>query len=190
MKKSTDIRVLKTQKALLEAIEELIKTKQLSCISITELCNAAKINRNTFYYHYNNINDLIEENKKILEAELNEVLDVNNPKSKNTINEICRILKRHPRFLSILISPNCDINFFEEVFGIASEKARIQVDRNKEITSPRDVYASYYCNAGCNAVLSTWIRSGMKESPDEVAEIISLSSRRGPITILFPGEKY
>ena len=122
MKKSTDIRVLKTQKALLEAIEELIKTKQLSCISITELCNAAKINRNTFYYHYNNINDLIEENKKILEAELNEVLDVNNPKSKNTINEICRILKRHPRFLSILISPNCDINFFEEVFGIASEK--------------------------------------------------------------------
>jgi len=188
MKKSTDIRVLKTQKALLEALEELIKTKKLSCISITELCTAAKINRNTFYYHYNNINDLIEENKQILEAELSEVLDVNNTKSKNTINEICKILKRHPRFLSILISPNCDINFFEEVFGIASEKARIQVDRNREITSTKDIYASYYCNAGCNAVLGAWIRGGMKESPDEIAEIISLSSRKVPITILFPGD--
>lgn len=186
MRKSNDIRVVRTQKALLEALDQLIKTKKLSCVSITELCSAADINRNTFYYHYNNINDLITENKQILEAELNEVLDVNNTKSRTTINEICKVLKRHPLFLSILVSPNCDVDLFEEIFGIASEKARIQIDRHKEITSASDLYSTYYCNAGCNAVLSAWIRSGMKESPDEVTDIISLSSRKGPISVLFP----
>ena len=47
MKKSTDIRVIKTQKALLCALDELIKTKKLSNITITELCTKANINRNT-----------------------------------------------------------------------------------------------------------------------------------------------
>ena len=49
MRNARDIRVVRTQTALLEALEELIKKKKLSCITITDLCAQAKINRNTFF---------------------------------------------------------------------------------------------------------------------------------------------
>lgn len=186
MKKTTDIRVIRTQAQLLEALNELIKTKPLSCISITELCSKAGVNRNTFYYHYNNIYDLIEENKNDLVKELNETLDVKKTRSKTTVVNICKIIKRHPNLMSILISPNCELEYFNDIFGIASEKARIQEDKQKDCNDSRTHLICCYCNAGCNAVLCEWILNGMLETPEEIADIISDSSRLGPIKLLFP----
>jgi len=189
MKNSTDIRVIRTQHSIIEALERLIETKKLSCITITELCTEAGINRNTFYYHYNNIYELLNEQKQILLNEINSILDVNHTKSKDTLIELCRCIKRHPRFLKILISPNCDIDYFNEIFTLASEKTQVLLDTHREITSSSDILTCYYCNAGCNAVIKSWIVQGMKETPEEIAEIISQASRKGPISILFPATK-
>ena len=188
MKKSTDIRVIKTQKALILALEELIHTKKLSCITITELCTKANINRNTFYYHYNNIYELLAECKQVLRSEFANVLDANKNRNSKTVLEICKIISRHPGFMSIIISPNCDLDYFDEIFGVASEKARILMDKKHEIKTSADHLACCYCNAGCIAVLREWVSTGMNESPEEIADIISQASRKGPISILFPGE--
>ena len=189
MKKTTDIRVIRTQTQLLEALNELIKTKPLSCISITELCIQAGVNRNTFYYHYNNIYDLLEDNKNQLVKELDEVIDVKKSRSKSTLVNICKTIKRHPNLMSILISPNCELEYFNDIFGIASEKARILEDKQKDCSNSKDHLICCYCNAGCNAVLCEWILNGMQESPEEIADIISAASRIGPIKMLFPNEK-
>lgn len=188
MKKSTDIRVIKTQKALLCALDELIKTKKLSNITITELCTKANINRNTFYYHYNNIYDLLAEYKQILMNELTSVLDVNKQRHSHTGLEICKIIYRHPNFMSIIISPNCDLDYFDEIFGLASEKSRIFMDKKHEIKTTADHLACTYCNAGCIAVIRDWIAGGLKETPEEIANIVSQASHKGPISMLFPGE--
>ena len=185
MRKSTDIRVVRTQNALLEALEELIKTKKLSCISITELCTQAGINRNTFYYHYNNIYELLDENKQIMISELNEILVPNRGISnRETLINLCKCIKRHPKFLSILISPNCDLDYFNDIFTLASDRTGEIIEKKKEIKSPRDFMICYYCNAGCNAVIQYWIRNGMQESTEEIAEIIADASKRGPIALL------
>ena len=188
MKKSTDIRVVKTQKALLGALEELVKTKKLSNITITELCTKANINRNTFYYHYNNIYDLLAEYKQILMNELTSVLDVNKQRHSHTGLEICKIIYRHQNFMSIIISPNCDLDYFDEIFGLASEKSRIFMDKKHEIKTTADHLACTYCNAGCIAVIRDWIAGGLKESPEEIASIATQASRKGPISMLFPNE--
>ena len=189
MKKTTDIRVIRTQAQLLEALNELIKTKPLSNISITELCSKAGVNRNTFYYHYNNIYDLIEDNKNILVKELSEVLEIKKTRSKTTVVNLCKTIKRHPNLMSILISPNCDLDYFNDIFGIASEKARLLEDKQKDCSDSKAHLVCCYCNAGCNAVLREWILNGMQESPEDIADIISDASRMGPIKLLFPNEK-
>ena len=61
MRNTRDIRVIRTQTAILKALAELIQKKKLSAITITDLCAKASINRNTFYYHYNNIIDFLDE---------------------------------------------------------------------------------------------------------------------------------
>ena len=188
MKKSTDIRVIKTQKALLEALEELIKTKKLSCITITELCNKAKINRNTFYYHYNNIYELLDENKNLLINEINEIAELDKTHSRESLIELCKCIRRYPKFLNILISPNCDLDYFNDIFAVASSKTQLLLNKSKEIATPKDYLTCQFCNAGTNAVICAWIKNGMKETPEEIADIIADAAVKGPVNVLFPGK--
>lgn len=190
MKRTRDIRVIRTQTALLEALEELIKTKKLSNITITELCTAAKINRNTFYYHYNNIFEFLDEHKQIIIEDLNEISDISKTHNKQNLVEVFCILKNHPHFLNILISPNCDLDFFNEIFDMATRKSSIIFSKDPATLTNKEKLLCSYCNAGCNAVIITWIMNGMKETPEEIADFIWTSSKKGVFSLLFPGEDF
>ena len=50
-----------TKNAIKSAFTSLLEEKPLNQITIKELVRVCKINRNTFYYHYHSINDLVEE---------------------------------------------------------------------------------------------------------------------------------
>ena len=190
MKKNRDIRVIRTQTALLEALEELIKTKKLSNITITELCTEAKINRNTFYYHYNNIFEFLDEHKKIIIEDLNEIADISKTHNKKNLIEMFNVLKFHPHFLNILISPNCDLDFFNEIFEVATKKASITFSKDENKRSNKERLLCSYCNAGCNAVIISWILNGMKETPEEISDIVWEASKNGVFSILFPTETF
>ena len=190
MKKNRDIRVIRTQTALLEALEDLIKTKKLSNVTITELCTAAKINRNTFYYHYNNIYEFLDEHKKIIIDDLNDISEISKTHNKQNLVEVFAVLKKHPHFLNILISPNCDLDFFNEIFDVASSKASIIFSKDPNTLTNRERLLCSYCNAGCNAVIITWIMNDMKESPEEIADFIWTSSKNGIFSLLFPNEEF
>ena len=190
MKRTRDIRVIRTQTALLEALEDLIKTKKLSNITITELCTAAKINRNTFYYHYNNIFEFLDEHKNLIIDDLNEIAEISKTHNKQNLVEVFTVLKKHPHFLNILISPNCDLDFFNEIFEVASSKASIIFSKDPNTLTNRERLLCAYCNAGCNAVIMTWIMNDMKESPEEIADFIWTSSKNGIFSLLFPNEEF
>ncbi|MBR2597611.1 MAG: TetR/AcrR family transcriptional regulator [Clostridiales bacterium] len=190
MKRTRDIRVIRTQTALLEALEDLIKTKKLSNITITELCTAAKINRNTFYYHYNNIFEFLDEHKNLIIDDLNEIAEISKTHNKQNLVEVFTVLKKHPHFLNILISPNCDLDFFNEIFEVASSKASIIFSKDPNTLTNRERLLCAYCNAGCNAVIMTWIMNDMKESPEEIADFIWTSSKSGIFSLLFPNEEF
>lgn len=54
----TDLRVIKTQEHLQNALLELLNTKELKEITVKEICNTAGISRNAFYQHYSYKEDL------------------------------------------------------------------------------------------------------------------------------------
>ena len=53
-----DLRVIKTRERIESALLELLKTKPLEKITVTELARVALINKGTFYLHYQDIFDL------------------------------------------------------------------------------------------------------------------------------------
>lgn len=55
MDKPTDLRVIKTKRAIKQAFLDIIRTKELNKITITELAKLAEINKGTFYLHYPDI---------------------------------------------------------------------------------------------------------------------------------------
>ena len=68
----SDKRVIRTKKAIKEALFRLMEEKDISSISISELTQEANINRRTFYTHYSSITDILEE----IESDLVEALGV------------------------------------------------------------------------------------------------------------------
>lgn len=56
-----DRRTNRTRHLLKELLLDRLKDKELDKISVTELCRLADINRSTFYLHYSDIYDLLED---------------------------------------------------------------------------------------------------------------------------------
>ena len=54
-----DKRLVRTKKAIIAALIELLTEKDLSEITVTELTERAEINRKTFYLHYDRIENII-----------------------------------------------------------------------------------------------------------------------------------
>ena len=61
MESKTDLRVIKTKKAIRSAFYELVKKKNIDDISISEIASLAMIDRKTFYAHYAGVHALINE---------------------------------------------------------------------------------------------------------------------------------
>lgn len=57
----TDLRIMKTQERLQNALLELLETKELKEITVKEICDKAGISRNAFYQHYGYKEDLYDQ---------------------------------------------------------------------------------------------------------------------------------
>ncbi len=71
-----DKRVIRTKKAIRNALFSLMEGKTIDDISISELTANANVNRRTFYTHYRNITDILEEIEAELVRELTSMLDL------------------------------------------------------------------------------------------------------------------
>ena len=59
MARKEDLRYVRTNRKLYETFFELIESMRIEDLSITDVCDAAKINRATFYKHFNDRKELI-----------------------------------------------------------------------------------------------------------------------------------
>lgn len=71
-KSKTDLRVIKTKRAINNALIELLHKKGINKITVAELSQKAEINKGTFYLHYVDIYDLYQ---KALQEHLKKIVD-------------------------------------------------------------------------------------------------------------------
>lgn len=58
--KITDLKSENTKKSLAKSLKILIKKKKFNKITINDIVKLSKVNRNTFYYHFEDINALLK----------------------------------------------------------------------------------------------------------------------------------
>lgn len=167
-----DRRVLHTKRLIYEAIYALIKVKPVSKISVTELCEYATINRNTFYCHYNVPSDVINEICSEFMQQISLAL-VDETDSRHSIATTCHILKSHPDICRLLFHDNAELNFAEDILLLSSVRNHKKMQAKANPLSP--VFfemMSSFTIAGASAALRVWIQSGMQENPELVADFI------------------
>ena len=58
--KITDLKSENTKKSLARSLKKLMKNKKFTKITINDIVKLSKVNRNTFYYHFEDINALLK----------------------------------------------------------------------------------------------------------------------------------
>ena len=145
MNKKENQRMRLTKLLFKNALITLLQKKTIYQISVTALCDAAELNRSTFYNYYENVRDILVELEK-------ETLQ----KSKQ-----CMLLNN---------SANDDFpaEIMQETIEFLKDKANSLDIREKE----KSDYLFQYLVSGCISVIQNWINGEMKESPMEISELI------------------
>ena len=73
--RKTDRRTLYTREAIKEALLGLLAEKEYADITVADLCRAAELNRGTFYLHYGNISQVLDELLDDVLGQVRNVLD-------------------------------------------------------------------------------------------------------------------
>ena len=76
-----DYRVRVTKMLIRKEFTQLLKEKPVQSITVRELCERTGINRSTFYNHYQDVYDLLEQIENEMLGELNEHLKSISPEN-------------------------------------------------------------------------------------------------------------
>jgi len=97
----TDPRVLRTRKLIMDSFIELSGKKEFKDITIKDITSEAMINRATFYYHFEDIYDLLEKVlSEVLLVNLNYELYQNNELSEETFVSLFNAITNFQKSLS------------------------------------------------------------------------------------------
>ena len=167
-----DIRSKLSRTIIKNALLELLKRKSIYDITVKELCDAADINRSTFYRHYNNISDVMDEitdNISGVIAKVNEwsIQDPNN--ALNYIYESLRFLEQHQEYDSLMVSEHFS---FDILFGKLEGTVLKTLATLTNHTGNELNYMVKYILRGTLAIIREWIKGGRRDSASYIARLI------------------
>lgn len=168
----TDGRVRYTKSVIKESLLRLLTEKPIQKITVTEICELAQINRATFYTHYRDAFDLLEQIEDELFAEVSTTVITEDRDPDGLTEEILRVIERNIELCRVLFSENGDKMFLRRV--IDSVRERTIADWHKQYphaTSQQLDLLYTFITSGSVAMIEQWVRTGMKEQPLEIGDL-------------------
>ena len=122
--KKIDQRVRLTQSLLKNALVKLMQEQHISKISVRALCDAAGINRSTFYLHYTDPYDLLAQVEEEVLENVKRYLNVKSisntkPMSTQVLKNLLEYVKENVDLFKALLSENCDFAFQKDLMELA-----------------------------------------------------------------------
>ncbi len=164
-----------TKKAFANSLKRLMKEKPLNKISVTELVTMNGVNRQTFYYHFHDLYELVEW------IYIHEALErIEDYKSYDTWQEgFLRIFKYIESNKSFCYNTLNSLGRNHLDYFIFSATRKLLMDVLIEV-SPQycvddealNFTADYYTHAFTGLVIQ-WMHHGMKERPERIIEHLS-----------------
>ena len=174
--RKTDRRSLKTQKALCDALTELLIEKDLYRITVQEIADKADVNRVTFYKHFLDVFDLYEKIEKDVLTELGLlILRLEERSSEEFFSCLINYIDENRMLFRMIFSPNTTgqlRNKFDRLLSglflkMQSEKQDVPLgDR-------RLGFQNRYRTQGCIAVVSKWVLGGFTDSKEFIVKTLS-----------------
>ncbi len=174
---STDRRIRKTRKQLRQGLTELLEEKSAKDITVRELSERVDLNRGTFYLHYKDIFDMIEQIEMEMFEDFHNVLAKHSTKSMNgtplpMLIDVFRFISGNADMCKALIGEYGDMAFINRLKGLVKDRC-LNDWMTMFNTGKSQNFEHYYSFvvSGCIGLLQNWLESGLKESPEQMASL-------------------
>lgn len=166
-----------------EALLLLLESKDFDFITIKEICKKAGVNRSTFYLHYQNTNDLLNEAIGLINKRFNE--SFNNKKfdaqisskedpffiTKEYLIPYLTFVKENKRVFKLIhekpdIFDNNGLNkkLYEDTFSLILDKYNVKEDEKQYIFS--------FYTKGTLSIVLKWLENDCKDEIEFISNII------------------
>lgn len=192
-------RIKQTDTAIIKALLDVGKTKPLAQISISDISRASGINRGTFYLHYLDKNDLInqitarlvDQIQMILDSEMSGAMDYryfSTNKPYPVIQHLVELVEENKLLLRFLLGSNGDTEFYLSITKKLQAAILKELQRVKGTDDFRaDVPGKYAIRLITNVIMTiitTWIEEPDELSKEKVAKLIMKSLYLSPYDML------
>ncbi|MEN2777384.1 TetR/AcrR family transcriptional regulator [Acetivibrio clariflavus] len=172
-----DRRVKYTRMVIKESFINLLEKKDISRITVKEICENADINRATFYVHYSDQYDLLrkieDEFLENIKEHLGELDEKNNQNDAMLLAEkIFEYIKENAKVCKLLLSERGGLNFQKRVMMLVYDRLINELTDNSKVTKEEAEYVYLFTITGCVGVIQKWLDGDMKESARHMAEMV------------------
>lgn len=172
-----DRRVKYTRMVLKESFIDLLEKKDISQITIKEICENADINRATFYAHYSDQYDLLRKIEDEFIDSIRDYLDElgqkNNKENPVLLTEkIFEYIKENAKLCKLLLSERGGLNFQKRVMMLVYDTVINELTGNSNISKEDAEYVYSFTITGCVGIVQKWLDDDMKKSPRFMAEMV------------------
>ena len=183
----SESRYFNTAKKMDKALITLLGEKSFEHITVSEICKKAGVNRSTFYLHYENTVDLLNESARFLLDDFVAYFNIDTKSitkkiRESTLDELNFISDEylHPYLLYIkenrlvfsTVLLHADSFGFNEIFKILYENVFNPVLERFDYPFTDRKYAMMFYLNGITAVVTEWLKDGCEKTIDEVSRII------------------
>ncbi|MCF0149083.1 MAG: TetR/AcrR family transcriptional regulator [Clostridium sp.] len=172
-----DRRIRKTRDILKKSLIALMKEKNISSITVKELCEKADINRGTFYLHYKDVFHMLDEIEKELFEEfqnmiLSHKISPEKIETKPILKDIYTFIADNRDFCIVILCKRGDMGFIKKIVSVIYEKGYSDWS-NILKKNDKDLFDKYYSFIlfGVIGLIDHWLNNGLKESVDYMATL-------------------
>ncbi len=174
----TDLRVIRTKKAIRQALAELMSMKPLEAITVSDVAAQALINRKTFYAHYSGMHEIISELEDEMVAALMQLLAdrriediLNTP--YDLFHDVMQIMNRDIDVYGRLLTVSGNSNLVQKIIQMLRKQICAAYEKEAPVDEQTLDMAMNFVLSGLLAVFTEWYNSGRNQSIEELSERLS-----------------
>ncbi len=150
---------------------ELLETKEISEIRVSEIVELAGLNRSTFYANYDDIYTLADSIRDKLEKDVEKLYEneIQHAYNSNNYLKLFHHIYNNQSFYKTYFKLGYDNEHGAYVYDVHQADAYFE---NKHLG-----YHIEFFKAGFNAIVKKWLNGGCKEAPEEINKILESEYR-------------
>lgn len=156
-----------TKNLIKQEFIKLLNKKSLHNITVTEIAKQCKIERKTFYYHYENLPQLV---KEIFDEELEDVIkEFNETLSwEESFISAAKFILENKKVVKHMYESDYKVELEKYIFSISGEIMRKYVRRVAKDTKAQEIdikLIAYFYQCALSSSLVEWVATDMKTDP-------------------------